>query len=494
MICFLVCRGYQFTLKPLQQDSAAPETRILTYNKALRETALPKATYIFVDIDRLNTAELIAAGRLFRRLAAGGCRVLNDPACVRTRLPLLKALQHQGVNNFRVFAVDEANQPKRFPVFVRIADDHAGPLTELIADQATLGRAIEALIAIGYPRSQLIIVEYAAEAVRPGVFRKSSVFRVAERYLPHVCVHDSEWVIKAGRSGFAPAELYDEELAILRTNPFAEQLKPAFEKAGVDFGRADFSFVKGRLCVYEINTNPTLARPSSHSIPQRVHSMKLWWEQFLSSLHAIDDCSEPGCQIDVRVDDVATLRKALEIYPLIKNGFLRLSELHARRNERSAAVTYAEAALAQAATSDTGLIIRVSKLIAANGNLCRAIEIADHALEADPESFDLLINRGRLLARGKHQTDAVEAVERAIRLRPQDIRGYRALSEVHWLLGNSTAALAATNTAINLTRKKQGVAASKQLTELQTQRRTLQKEIILQRLRALLGSGNRSRY
>lgn len=485
MICFLICRGYAFTLKPLKQDPNAPEIRILTYSKALRETALPKATYIFVDLDRLCTAELIAAGRLFRRLAAGGCRVLNDPACVRTRLPLLKDLYRRKLNGFNVFSVDNADKPKRFPVFVRVADDHEGPLTELIEDQRTLERAIEALIRIGYARSKLMIAEYAAEPVRPGVFRKLSVFRVADRYLPHVCVHDLNWVIKAGRSGAAPAELYDEELEILRTNPFAKQLKPAFEIANIDFGRADFSFVKSQLCVYEINTNPTLARPSSHTFAQRIESMEIWWERFLAALHAIDDRFPPGLKIDVSSDDDVTLLEALDMYPRIKGGFLRLSEIYSRRDDRYAAIKYAETAMANA-PYDVRLMRQVSKLIADNGNLDRAIEIANHALESDSHNFELLVHRGRLLARAKRYTDAVEAVERAVRLRPQDVRSYRARSEIYWLLGDLRAALSATGEAIRLVGKKQGTFAVKQLVELRAQRRVLHKEIVRQWLHKIL--------
>ena len=142
MICFLVCRGYGFTVRPLQQDLDAPEITILPYGQVLRESTLPKATYVFVDIDRLNSAELVGAGRLFRRLAAGGCRVLNDPARVLTRFPLLRTLNRCGINGFDVFSIEEADKPKRFPVFIRIADDHVGPVTDLIEDQETLERAI----------------------------------------------------------------------------------------------------------------------------------------------------------------------------------------------------------------------------------------------------------------------------------------------------------------------------------------------------------------
>ena len=486
MICFLVCRGYEFTVSPLQRDQNAPEIKVISYSKALHASVLPKATYIFVDIDRLSNPELVSAGRLFRRLAAAGCRVLNDPGRVRTRFPLLRSLYRQGLNGFNVFSLDEVSKPKRFPVFIRVSDDHAGPLTDLIGDQQTLQRAIEALTGIGYPRSTLIIVEYAAKPIRPGIFRKLSVFRVADRYLPHVCVHDSNWVIKAGRSGGAPSELYDEELDILRTNPFAERMKPVFETGEIDFGRVDFSFVDDQLCIYEINTNPTLARPAQHAFPQRMESMKLWWQALLLALHAIDDPAKEGSNVDVSVDDASTLRHALDIYPFVKDGFLRACEAHSRRGESEAAIRYAECALAQA-PDDARVMLRVSKLLADNNLLKEAIDIVSRNNEGHQQDFDLLVHKARLLARAKRGTDAVEAVSRAIRLRPKDVRSYRALSEVRWTLGDSKAALMATKEAIKLLGSKNDPGTAKQLAELQAQQRTLQNEVVRQRFSRIRG-------
>jgi predicted Zn-dependent protease len=85
------------------------------------------------------------------------------------------------------------------------------------------------------------------------------------------------------------------------------------------------------------------------------------------------------------------------------------------------------------------------------------------------------------LARAKRGADAIEAMSRAIRLRPKDVRSYRALSEVHWMLGNSKAALMATKEAIELAGSQKDPGTAKQLAELQAQQRTLQNEVIRQR-------------
>ena len=485
MIIFLVCRGFGFTVAPIQRDSRAPKINVRTYDKVLTQTLLPKATYVFTDIDRLSSADRVAAGRLYRRLAAGECRVLNDPARVRMRLSLLRELHRRGVNDFNVYSLDEDPVPDRFPVFLRIANDHLGPITDLISDQATLSGAIEALIKIGYPRSELVIVEYAAKSISPGIFRKLSVFRVGDRYVPHVGVHDTSWVIKDGRSGIAPDDLYDDELQTMRANPFAERMKPIFEIAEIDFGRVDFGFVDGRLCVYEINTNPTIAAPASHPSPKRVESMQIWWESLLSALHAIGDLDAHATQVDVSTDDITSLREALSLYPSVKRGLLCLSEAFSRRGESKEAIESAEAALAEG--PDDGITMRrASNVLAANGRLDQAIEVARRAVEGDPHNLEFMLHFATLLARAKRGAEALEVANRALSERPMDIRSYRTLSLVHELLGDSGSAAKAIKTLQKLVSDGKipgGVSLSR---KLRSERWRLQKQAIREQLRAAL--------
>ena len=75
MICFIVARRFEFTLKPLLSDPFAPRVTPLFYDETLRKHALAKATYIFADLDRLSAIDLIRAARLYRRLQESGCRV-----------------------------------------------------------------------------------------------------------------------------------------------------------------------------------------------------------------------------------------------------------------------------------------------------------------------------------------------------------------------------------------------------------------------------------
>jgi hypothetical protein len=288
MICFLTTTGYDFTLKSIRSDPGAPPISTLTYRRALKESVLPEATYVFTDIDRLSIGDLIAAASLYRRLKQEGRRVLNDPARVHVRFPLLRALYRSGINPFNVYSVSEGDKPERFPVFLRLSSGHDAPLSDLIFEQDALERAIAAAVTVGFPRQALMVVEYAAEPVQPGLFRKLSVFRVGDEFIPHVCVHDSSWMVKLGRAGIAGQELYEEELEIMQKNAFADRLKPVFAIADIDYGRADFGLVGDRICVYEINTNPQVNPIRTHPFAQRVESGRLWWEGFKAALHRLD--------------------------------------------------------------------------------------------------------------------------------------------------------------------------------------------------------------
>ena len=488
MIIFLVCRGFGYTVAPIQRDPRAPKINVRAYDKVLTQPLLPKASYVFTDIDRLSSADRVAAGRLYERLAAGECRVFNDPARVRTRLPLLRELHRRGINDFNAYSVDEDTKPVRFPVFLRIANDHLGPLTDLISDQATLDRAIDGLMGMGYPRSELIIVEYAAESLRPGIYRKLSVFRVGDRYIPHVGVHDTSWVIKEGRSGAASDDLYDEELQTMRTNPFAEHMKPIFEIAGIDFGRVDFSFVNGCPCVYEINTNPTIAGPAAHPSAKRAESMQIWWESLLSALNDIDDPNSPGTQIDVSADDVATIRASLHLCPSMKRGAMSLSEALSRRGESKEAVESAKAALAQG--PDDGITMRrASTVLAENGFLTEAIEVARRAVEGDPKNSELLMHFATLLARDKRRSEALGIVNRAMSERPLDVRCHRTLSLVHELLGDSGSAANAIKTLQRSVSEGKIPGGLRFARKLRSERWRLYKQAIRENLRAVFRAG-----
>ena len=258
---------------------------------------------------------------------------------MRTRFALLRKLHQAGINPINAYLAEEAECPKRFPVFIRIADDHLGSLSDLIWDQSALDAAIEAAVVGGFPRSTILIVEYAAQPIRPGVFRKSSVYRVGDQFIPDIWWYETSWDIKGDRDELADEGLYKEELQMMRENSFAKNAVTAFALANIDYGRLDFGLVDGRPCIYEINTYPTLYGPRRHPIPERVESINLRWARLLGAFRAIDteaDCSQE--LVEVAGMSIKALTEANAVSPALRFHHLRLSQEHARRGNLSAAL------------------------------------------------------------------------------------------------------------------------------------------------------------
>lgn len=288
MICFVCTAAHDYTFNHLLAFTGLPEVKVWTYDRLLRARSLPRATWIFTDFDRLNFWELELAARFHRNLVGAGQRVLNDPATVAQRFSLLRRLHRAGFNRFNVWSVEAEEWPERYPVFVRTQSAHRGALTDLLPDRPSLEREIEAALAKGRPRRELMIVEYCAEPVREGLFRKLAMFRVGPAMIAHLCVHQSTWIAKDGEKGIAGAEFYDDEYRMIDENRHAEELRPAFEAGGLEFGRADFGLVGGKPQVYEINTNPTFAAIRKHPFPIRIAASRLFADRLVVALAAID--------------------------------------------------------------------------------------------------------------------------------------------------------------------------------------------------------------
>jgi hypothetical protein len=288
VIIFVVTPEHPYTVRPLARHSPGLDLRIATYDQMFGRTQAPRATYVFTDFDRLPMWRLAHAARLYRQLRDAGLRVLNDPARAPSRFGLLRKLYRQGVNTFDAYRVEEGVEPVRWPVFLRAEGGHDAPLTGLMHDWDEARRAIDAAIHAGAPISTLLLIEYAAEPVRPGLFRKLSVFRIGETYVGANCVHEDNWLVKYGTDGIAPPDLYEDDLRIVRDNPFEPALKTVFEIAELDYGRADFGLVGGLAQIYEINSNPHVEFPTEHPSEPRLESYRLFKRNFYDALAKID--------------------------------------------------------------------------------------------------------------------------------------------------------------------------------------------------------------
>ena len=292
MIRFIITEGHRYTLEAARRDRTAPKIEVLSYDQLLRQRRPKRATYIFTDFDRLSAGDLELAARLYQRIREAGQRVLNDPARVKLRFALLRHLQAAGLNDFGACRAEDWPQPVRFPVFVRKMRGHGWPSSTLLHTAGEVEGALRQQVTAGIPLEHLIVIEYVGETIRPGLFRKLAAFRMGSVISPYLCGHDDNWLVKVGKAGIAGAELYEDEFCIVRDNPFAESLRQAFEVAEIEYGRADYGFYQGRLQVFEINTNPHIAAPTSpgfkHPFPRRGDTIALTWKNALAGLHALD--------------------------------------------------------------------------------------------------------------------------------------------------------------------------------------------------------------
>jgi hypothetical protein len=151
-----------------------------------------------------------------------------------------------------------------------------------------LERGIRDAVARGVPFSRLLIVEFAAQPVRPGLYRKFSCFRIGQISFAHTCVHDNQWIAKHGQPNITPPELYDEELRIVRENPYGSVVAAAFELAGIEYGRADFGLVDGKVQLYEINSNPHMIFEGEHPSAVRQKAYRQFEQNYFDALRAID--------------------------------------------------------------------------------------------------------------------------------------------------------------------------------------------------------------
>lgn len=288
MIVLVTTRAHAYTHEAVAAWPGMPKFVRRSYRQLLARRSLPAATYIFTDFDRLNAWEVEMAAGLCRRLKAAGLHVLNDPACFRRRHALLTRLYRSGVNSFRSWSVEIDEMPDRFPVFLRTQAAHRGPLTGLLETEQAAREALEQARAEGFVAADLHFVEYAAEPMPNGVFRKMAAFRIGERILHATNVHSTEWVAKHGQTGVAGETAYREELEMVRSAPYPEQVMAAFEAAQIDYGRTDFVERGGRLEFFEINTNPTIRDPRPHPSADRMEAQRSFRDQYVAAMRELD--------------------------------------------------------------------------------------------------------------------------------------------------------------------------------------------------------------
>ena len=300
----------------------AGRIHVVAYQDASALRELPAGTTLLSDHERFTPAQRELARRVWRALGEAGVPRLNDPDRVLRRAPLLDALHRAGINAFRAVPATEPLEGLRYPVFVREANEHTGTLTRLLGSRRELGRSLALLTRFGGLRPEdLLVVEFCDTRVGgTGPFPKYAVFRVGDRLIPRYLEFGEHWVVKSD-SRSVTQELVERELDFMRRNPHEETLRRVFDLAGIDYGRADYGVLDGRVQVWEINTNPRIgprsrARggPSPVARADRVlrrEAKEIFHASFREALKAIDR-TDPGRRVPVAVDPDLRRRVQLE--------------------------------------------------------------------------------------------------------------------------------------------------------------------------------------
>ena len=301
MIYYLSTDRFSSTVRRFLKDHR-PQTRGLlssqTYEELFFERAAPVGHYIFTDFDRLSRYELECAATFADALhkAAPEARILNHPLKALERYPLLIALDRAGINDFTAIRIECRDRPSRYPVFIRAEDGYGGPETDLLNNDDEYDAAIEELARRGLPLRGRIAIGFANERDPDGHFYKYGAFSVGGSIVPHDRLRGQTWAVKyfpvpgnlvscdmdhsESQAGIA------KELEYMNSNPHREVLRRAFDVAGIDFGRADYGVVNGRVQIYEINTNPFLATVGRTT--NRMERRAIFLEGLLDGLNAIN--------------------------------------------------------------------------------------------------------------------------------------------------------------------------------------------------------------
>ena len=223
---------------------------------------------------------------------------------------------------------------------------------------------------------------------------------------------------------------------MVRENRYASQASEAFKFANIEYGRMDFGFVDGRLCVYEINTNPTIFAPGAFSVPQRAESSRLSWSRFLEALHAIDT-EEDSAEIEVEGLSVESWNRASKLYSALRVPRRRLSEEQERRGNLELALRYVEEEMAANPSSPAGFFpfARLAKLLHKQGRTEQAVAAARKALKLSPQEGPHYVLLATILLKASRYAEARDCAEEAIALSATSWESHLLLSKAQWSLG-----------------------------------------------------------
>jgi hypothetical protein len=300
VIYYLCTRQHRYALADYLASwgkEMAAQVRVVPYGALPANDDLPDGTYVFADLERLTPAQRRRLAGVRDRLAAAGARIVNHPLASLGRADLLARLRADGLNRWGAFSPTDPARPWRYPVFVREAREHTGSLSRLVHDEAELGRVLLMLEMEGFEARDLLVVEFCETADPDGLYRKFSAFLVGGRILPRHVLFSRSWMLK-------DVDLLDpphrEEIrAYVRENPHEAHVRELFARAGIDYGRIDYGLLGGAIQVWEINTNPIVARPPDQYPPSTLKFHEAFAAAFNEAFSRLDAPGPPGPRIPI---------------------------------------------------------------------------------------------------------------------------------------------------------------------------------------------------
>ncbi|QDS94722.1 hypothetical protein FF011L_35020 [Roseimaritima multifibrata] len=312
MIYFLTTKRHNYTIRKCLASRGAPlaaRVRPLCYGRLFLQQRYAPGTYIFSDLERLDATATRRAAEIERRMRSDDrFHVLNVPGETQLRFNLLNTLAERGLNDFCVYRLAEYPQPAHFPVFIRGEDDHKGPLSPLLYNQPELERWGQLFQQRCGGRDGKLVVEFCDVSDGDGVYRKYAAFKIGDRIIPRHLFFASHWCVKGWEH--LEENYLDEEWRYLAEDPHQRQLRQIFDTARIDFGRIDYGVCKGRLQVWEINTNPMMPVDYGDGGPVRARVQDWFDARFFDATREIDDRSG---HVPLSAKRVVPLWRAAEI-------------------------------------------------------------------------------------------------------------------------------------------------------------------------------------
>ncbi|MBP9855318.1 MAG: hypothetical protein KBD53_10680 [Candidatus Omnitrophica bacterium] len=265
----------------------------VTYESFIKKKFFPAGLYIYSDIELLQGSLREEVIRIHQKLSGENkhYRFLNNPSVTLSRYPLLKNLYDIGLNSFNVYPLNENYSNARFPVFLRKANDHRGPQTQLLNSVMETEETLAELRHKNENLEDWMVTEYCHVAGQDGIFRKYAAFIVGETIIPRHVLFGTDWVQKYPKN---MQELFlSEEIDFFLLNPYENELRRIFKAAGIQYGRIDFGILDGKIETWEINTNPMIISHSSLTGNGHKNIHKLFFDKFSSVLNTFITTSGP---------------------------------------------------------------------------------------------------------------------------------------------------------------------------------------------------------